>query len=174
MFWDFLRDFEAGDFSSWIREGNFIAEPFSTFYTLLGFHSIGMAAVVGIGWMLSARIFGFHQEFLISKTQRLLQLAWWGFYLNLASGILLLMGQPRREFLTGLFWVKMLSIVMALITMLVVQKGIAHIKMVPNGNDKLEAVPLSLRVNAFLVCIFWLVAIVAGRLIGYTQPPPPM
>ena len=165
MFWNFLRDFEAGDFSSWIREGNFIAEPFSTFYTLLGFHSIGMAAVVGIGWMLSARIFGFHQEFLISKTQRLLQLAWWGFYLNLASGILLLI---------GLFWVKMLSIVMALITMLVVQKGIANIKTVPNGNGKIEAVPLSLRVNAFLVCIFWLIAIVAGRLIGYTQPPPPM
>ena len=101
-------------------------------------------------------------------------MAWWGFYLNLASGILLLLGQPRREFLTGLFWVKMLSIVMALITMLVVQKGIANIKTVPNGNGKIEAVPLSLRVNAFLVCIFWLIAIVAGRLIGYTQPPPPM
>ena len=44
MFWNFLRDFEAGDFSSWIREGNFIAEPFSTFYTLLGFHSIGSSS----------------------------------------------------------------------------------------------------------------------------------
>ena len=124
--------------------------------------------------MLSARIFGFHQEFLMSKTQRLLQLAWWGFYLNLGSGILLLMGQPRRELLTGLFWVKMLFIVLAIITMVYIQKGLTHLKTVCTSNGEIEAVPISLRIHAFLVCIFWLVAIVAGRLIGYTQPPPPM
>ena len=126
MIWDFLREFEAGEFSSWLREGNIVTDPFSTFYILLGFHSIGMAAVVGICWMMSSRIFGFQQKILMAKSQELMKLAWYGFYLNLISGALLLLAQPRREMITGLFWVKMISIIMALLTMRVMEKGLAN------------------------------------------------
>ena len=176
VIWEFLKTFESTDFATWVREGD-IVEPFSTFYTLLGAHSIGMAAVVGICWILSIRIFGFQQFLSLEAANKLLRVGWWGFYLNFASGMILLSAQPRREFLTGLFWVKMGFIVMAVITMFVMQKALAKIKTAPNpqrGGPPIEIVPLNLRVLAFAVDMFWIVAIVAGRLIGYTQPPPPL
>jgi hypothetical protein len=46
--WEFFTWLEKTDFSTWVREGDFISPPFSTFYVMLGFHSIGMAAVVGV------------------------------------------------------------------------------------------------------------------------------
>lgn len=176
MIWEFLKTFESTDFATWVREGD-IYEPFSTFYTLLGAHSIGMAAVVGICWILSIRIFGFQQFLSLQAANKLLRVGWWGFYLNFASGMILLSAQPRREFLTGLFWVKMGFIVMAVITMFVLQKALAKLKAAPNplrGGPRIEIVPLNLRFLAFALNIFWIVAIVAGRLIGYTQPPPPL
>ncbi len=177
MLWNFLRDFEAGDFSSWVREGNFIAEPFSTYYTLLGLHSIGMAAIVGITWMLSSRIFGFQQEIPLRNVGKLIRLGWWGFYLNFASGMVLLAAQPRREMMTGMFWLKILAIVLAVWVLWIMQKAMANLQSIPNPSGKgpaIDVVPLSLRVQAFAIVALWLIAIVAGRLIGYTQPPPPM
>lgn len=173
--WNFLREFEAGDFSSWVREGNFIGEPFSTYYTLLGLHSIGMAAIVGVTWMLSSRIFGFQQELPLRKVDKLITLGWWGFWLNLFSGVILLLAQPRREMMTTNFWIKILAIVLAVWVLRIIQKALRTLQTAPAADGTLvEVVPLSLRFQAFAIIALWLIAIVAGRLIGYTQPPPPM
>jgi len=173
---DFLKTLESTPFATWVREGD-IVEPFSAFYTLLGVHSIGMAAVVGVCWILSIRICGFQQFLSLRAANQLMRVGWWGLYLNFASGIILLSAQPRREFMTGLFWVKIAFIVMAVISMFVIQKALANIKTAPasvRGGPPIEIVPLNLRALAFAIDIFWIGAIVAGRLIGYTQPPPPL
>lgn len=176
MLWNFFREFEQGDFSSWVREGNFIAEPFSTYYTLLGLHSIGMAAIVGVTWMLGSRIFGFQTGISLRNVGGLFRLAWWGFWLNLFSGMVLLAAQPRREMMTGMFWLKIAAIVLAVWVIRILQKGLSEIRTVPDprGGGVIEVVPQSIRLQAFVIVVLWLVAIVAGRLIGYTQPPPPM
>ena len=175
--WSYLAAFESGDFSTWLREGNFIGEPFATFYVLLGIHSIGMAAVVGISMMLASRIFGFQLSMSMQKANQLMGLAWWGFYINLISGVFIFLAQPRREIITVLFWSKMLMIVLAVFSMRFLQKSLATVEMVsgPNGNgDTIEIAPWNVRVTALLLILFWLFAIVSGRLIGYTQPPPPL
>jgi hypothetical protein len=173
--WEFLRWIEETEFSTWLREGDFI-DPFSTYYTLLGVHSIGMAIVVGICVMLSFRLFGFHQGLSVAEANRMLTFAWWGFYINLASGVLLYVAQPRRELLTFTFWLKMISIVLAVIAMRVIQKTLDRIEVVPapeGGGRMVELIPARLRQTAFLMNLMWFLAIVTGRLIGYTQPPPP-
>ena len=126
MIWDFLKTLESTPFATWVREGD-IFEPFSAFYTLLGVHSIGMAVVVGVCWILSIRICGFQQFLSLRAANQLLRVGWWGFYLNFASGIILLSAQPRREFMTGLFWVKIAFIVMAVISMVIIQKELASL-----------------------------------------------
>jgi hypothetical protein len=173
--WNTMRTFEAGDFSSWLREGNFIIEPFATYYVLLAIHAIGMAAVVGICFMLSSRILGFQLVLSLSAARGFLKIAWLGFYVNLASGILLILAQPRREFMTPLFWAKMTSVVVAVIYMRVLAKGLAEVAPVmTNGGIALEIAPWRLRVAAMVVVLAWLLAIISGRLVGYTQPPPPL
>ena len=172
--WELLRTFEAGDFSTWLREGDFLIEPFATFYVLLAFHAIGMAAVVGICMMLTSRILGFQLSLSLAAGRQLLQVAWWGFYLNLTSGILLVMAQPRREALTPLFWAKMVFVVLAVLWMRTMAKGLSAITPVTHGGGAVEIVPQGVRVAAMIVTIAWLLAIISGLLVGYTQPPPPL
>lgn len=173
--WNFLRNFEAGDFSSWLREGNFIMEPFATYYVMLGLHAIGMAMVVGISFMLASRILGFQLVVSLREARQLLGLAWAGFWLNLISGLLLIIAQPRRELITPLFWVKMALIVIAVLALRAVGRGLGSVKPVGDGvGGIIEIAPHAVRVSAIVVSLAWLLAIVTGRLVGYTQPPPPL
>lgn len=177
MIWNFLRSVEETDFATWLREGDFITDPMSTFYVMLGIHSIGMAMVVGVCAMLSLRLFGFQKNLTITKSDDLMTFAWWGFYINLASGVLLFIAQPRRELLTVVYWIKMLAIVLAVITMRVIQKALDKVEVVPNPDGSgttIEVVPANARNAALLLDVLWFLAILTGRLIGYTQPPPPL
>lgn len=173
--WNALRTFEAGDFSSWLREGNFIMEPFATYYVLLGFHSIGMALVVGICFMLTSRILGYQPHASLTEARNLLGLAWWGFWVNLGSGVLLILAQPRREMITVLFWFKMIGVVVAALSMRVMGRELRKIPAVAaGGSGAMEVASHRLRVAAVVATLAWLFAIVSGRLVGYTQPPPPL
>ncbi len=183
-FWSFLEWVEQTNVSVWVREGNFITYPLSTFYIMLGFHSVGMAMVVGINFMLSLRFFGYFRNFPISMANRLMRVAWWGFYINLASGLLLFIAQPRRELLTTTFNIKILMIILAVITMVVMQRALREVDVVPTPSGGInpdgtmtaaafEIVPDRAKTAALLINFFWLGAIIAGRLIGYVQPPPP-
>jgi hypothetical protein len=174
IMWNALRTFEGGEFSSWLREGNFITEPFATYYVLLGLHAIGMAAVVGICFMISSRILGFQLVLPLQASGRLLRLAWWGFWLNLASGVLLILAQPRREGVTPLFWAKMLFVVSAVVAMRMIGRGLARLRPATGANEgTVEIAPWALRVTALVVVVAWVLAVISGRLVGYTQPPPP-
>ena len=53
--WNWFIWLESTDFSTWVREGDFIWLGFSAFYVILGFHSIGMAIVVGVTLMLTTQ-----------------------------------------------------------------------------------------------------------------------
>ncbi len=172
--WNWLRWIESNEISTWVREGNFISEPFSAYYTMLGFHSIGMAMVVGIVLMLSLRMFGYYPNFPLASAGQWMRFAWWGFYINLTSGLLLLVAQPRREFLTMTFNLKIVMIVLGLVTMVTMQRALRRVEVVasPDGTA-IEVVPEAARTAAFLCNLFWLGAIISGRLIGYTQSPPP-
>src|ERR1700688_1313821 len=108
--WNFWIWLEGTDFSTWVREGDFIWQGFSAFYVILGFHSIGMAIVVGVNLMMSLRLFGYYRGIPIDGMMKAWSLAWYGFYLNLISGIVLFIGQPRRELLTMTFLIKILMI----------------------------------------------------------------
>jgi hypothetical protein len=108
------------------------------------------------------------------KANQLMTIAWWGFIINLVSGIILFIAQPRRELLTSTFDIKIVMIILAVISMRVMQKSLDSIQVMatPDGTA-IEAVPETARTAAFLTNMFWLAAIAAGRLIGYVQPPPP-
>lgn len=172
--WNFLTWLEDTGIATWVREGDFIVRPFSTFYIMLAFHSIGMSAVVGVTWVLATRIFGYIHELPLAKAVKLMPIAWWGFYINLVSGIFLFIAQPRRELLTPVFDIKILLIVLAVITMRMMEKALGDVEIVANPDGTAsEVASQTARVAALCTGLFWLAAIIAGRIIGYVQPPPP-
>jgi hypothetical protein len=171
---EFLTWLEQTDFSTWLRESDW------GYPVMLCFHAVGMGVVVGISWMYSARILGYAKNFPLEGFERLFGLAWFGFAINAASGVLLFVGEPRRLAATPAFWIKMVLIVCAGLSLWALEKAL-------HGMDDAEALPGAggaaarevvvtgaARTAAIASIVFWLAAITAGRIIGYTMPPPPL
>ena len=166
---------EMTDFSTWLRESDW------GYPVLLCFHAVGMAMVVGISLMYSARILGYARDFPLSAFDRLFGLAWFGFAMNAVSGVLLFFGEPRRLMDTPAFWIKMILIVFAGLALWALGRALhgdsqgAIGLATPRGLMIGEAIASpNARVAAIFSVAFWLGAIVSGRLIGYTMPPPPL
>ena len=124
------------------------------------------------------------KPFPLEGFDRLFRLAWFGFAINAASGVLLFVGEPRRLAATPAFWIKMVLIVFA---------GLPRcgrwqkpstamgIRTLPTGLPgtggaaaREVVVTTGAKTAAIASIVFWLAAITAGRIIGYTMPPPPL
>jgi len=172
---EFLAWLEQTDASVWLRESDW-GHPI-----ILCFHAVGMGMVVGISLMYSARILGYARDFAVSAFDGLFGLAWFGFAMNAVSGVLLFFGEPRRLMDTPAFWIKMILIVFAGLALWVLGKALHA-----DSRDAIglatpqrpmiaeAAVSTNARIAAIFSAVFWLGAIVSGRLIGYTMPPPPL
>jgi hypothetical protein len=174
---ELLTWLEQTDFSTWLRESDW------GYPSMLCVHAIGMGTVVGICLMYSARILGYAKQFPLAGFDKLLALAWFGFAINAASGVLLFVGEPRRLFATPAFWIKMILIVFAGLSLWALAKAL-HGEADRYGADGLPGpdgalageavVTTSAKIAAIFSIVFWLGAITAGRIIGYTMPPPPL
>lgn len=172
---ELLTWLEQTDFSIWLRESDW-GHPI-----VLCFHAVGMGMVVGISFMYSARILGYARDFPLSGFDRLFGLAWFGFAVNAASGVLLFAGEPRRLLATPAFWIKMILIVFAGLALWALAKALhadPHDAVGLPGQDGAlvgeAVVSRNARIAAICSVVFWLGAITAGRLIGYTIGPPPL
>jgi hypothetical protein len=162
---EFLIWLEHSEFSTWMRESDW-GHPIA-----LCFHAVGMALVVGISFMFSARVLGYAKSVSLSAFDQLFGLAWFGFAMNAASGIVLLMAEPRRMPVTPAFLIKMILIVLAGLSVWALSRALEGMERAPAGELK---VPTGAKVSAITSIVFWCGAIVAGRLIGYTIGPPPV
>jgi hypothetical protein len=162
---EILASLERTDFSVWLRESDW-GHPI-----VLCFHAVGMAMVVGISLMHSARVLGYARDFPLSAFDWLFRLAWFGFAINAVSGILLFVGEPRRLMDAPAFWIKMILIVLACLALWVLAKTLQTVE--PEGAWAAET-SANARVAAIFSAVFWLGAIVSGRLVGYTIGPPPL
>jgi hypothetical protein len=107
----------------------------------------------------------------LAAFDQLFGLAWFGFAMNAASGIVLLMAEPRRMPATPAFLIKMILIVFAGLSVWAMSRALEGMERVPAGGLR---VPAGAKVSAVASIVFWCGAIVAGRLIGYTIGPPPV
>ena len=173
---NFLAWLEQTEFSTWLRESDW------GYPNVLCVHAVGMGMVVGISLMYCARVLGFARAFPLEGFHKLFALAWLGFVMNALSGVLLFVGEPRRLADTPAFWIKMILIVFAGLALWVLAKTIevpeeysSEGYLAPDGTLAVDAaVPASAKIAAVFSIFFWLAAITAGRIIGYTIPPPPL
>jgi hypothetical protein len=172
---ELLAWIERTDFSIWLRESDW-GDPI-----LLCVHAVGMGIVVGVSFMFAARVLGFSKGFPLAGFDRLFGLAWIGFAMNAASGVLMFVGEPRRLLATPAFLIKMFLIVCAGFALWTLSKalegGAGGTERLPRPDGALagaaEATPAA-KTAAVLTILCWLGAILSGRLIGYTIGPPPL
>jgi len=130
--------------------------------TIQSIHIVGIAIVLGSVFMIDLRLLGWAgmDQTLRQTTNRFGPWMMGALWLMLATGILMVIGEPVRELMTFSFWLKMFLVAVGTVIAAVFQKKVRKHEGDPVTSGALK----SLAVLTFLI---WACIIVLGRLIAY-------
>ena len=158
-FFPIFRAIEQTGLSIWIRE----SDSFFAYWLILSFHAIGMGLLVGASLLIDLRILGFAPDLPLSPIKKLYRFIWTGFWIQVSSGVLLLIAYPTKSLTNPDFYLKLILIALALTLMQMLNNrvlsdsGLSEAAMMSKG-----------RVFAIWSLILWVGAVTAGRLLAYT------
>ncbi len=158
---ELLAQLEHSGVVTWVHESTSVfAYP-----SILLLHTIGMALVVGIAAAIDLRILGFAPAIPLAPLERFLPVLWLGFWINAVTGTVLFAIDARAKATSPDFLIKMGFIAFALINLRLLRK---HVFLDPDFDKR----PLTTeaKVLAGTSLLFWLGAIVSGRLLAYVGP----
>jgi hypothetical protein len=160
MLLQFYSWVESMAFSTWIREsGSLWAYPL-----VLTLHTVGLSMLVGFNWALDLRLLGVAPKMTLTSMNKFFPVMWFGFWINLVSGIILLMADATTKMTSWVFGVKMVFIVIAVIVLRKMQINIFK------RPDVDVMVPHNAKAMAWISIVCWLMATTAGRLMAYLGP----
>jgi hypothetical protein len=148
---------ESTELSQWIV-GSVYAFP-----VILTLHAIGMGFAAGLSAMIDLRLLGVAPRVPLGDLRRFLPILWAGFWLNAASGVLLLIGYPTKAFTNPLFYVKLAFIAAGMALLGRVARCLGD-----TAPAAATIAPAPLRRLAVLSLVCWVAALTAGRLLAYT------
>jgi hypothetical protein len=157
---EFLKWLEHTGISEWIR-----TDPFG-FPLILCAHSIGLAGVVGIVYMLSFRVLGYSKGIPIAVFERIFYIGWTAFGLNAISGVLLFMSNATHLIVNWTFLLKLTLIAAGGVSLWALWNALMG---GPERTTPLGAVTQRGKALAVLCLLFWTGAIVSGRCIAFTM-----
>lgn len=157
-------------FLIWLQETGLaqflMADPYA-YPILLCLHSIGMAGVVGLVWVMSARVLGYPGGLSTATFRTMSTIALWGFALNAVSGFLVFMTEATRVIVNTEFQLKMASIVIGWLAVWYMTRSIPA-----EGEEEPDSYPAMVKAVAVITSLAWIGAIFFGRQIAYTIKPP--
>ena len=145
---------EGTALSVWVREDISVF----AFPGILSLHTIGMGFVAGVNALIALRILGVGTGVPLLELRRFFPVMWIGFWLNAASGVILLIGYPTKALTNPLFYAKLTLIGLALVSVKLIQRRVF---------DNPSA-PGSAKGWAIASLFFWAGAITSGRFLAYT------
>jgi hypothetical protein len=158
----FLAWVESTTLSQWI-----VGSPsMFAFPGILVLHAIGMGFAVGVSAALDLRILGVAPRVPLAEMRRFLPFLWAGFWLNAASGLLLLIGYPTKALTNPVFYLKLTLIGVAMVLLVRISRSVFGEAVVAAPPDS-DLSP-QLRKWAIVSLVCWAGAITAGRLLAYT------
>jgi hypothetical protein len=149
---------EATSFSVWIRESTSVF----VFPTFLTAHAIGMGLAVGVNAAFALRLLGFAPRVPRAELQRFVPVMWFGFWMNAASGVLLLLGYPTKAFTNPVFYLKLLLIALGVWLFGRMNRRVG------DGTIDDATTEVSARRLAAVSLACWVAAVTSGRLLAYT------
>ena len=155
---DFLVRLEQLGFSKWVRESSSIF----AFPSVLLLHTVGMGIVVGINAGIDLRILGIAPALPLAPMERFIPLLWIGFWVNAATGVVLVIVDATMKLTNPDFYVKMVFIALALINLRLLRNRVFRDPLVDESRLSTQT-----KLLAVTSLIFWLGAITAGRLMAY-------
>src|SRR3954465_16030719 len=147
--------------SVFIQEHNTWAIP-----AIQSVHIVGIALVMGSVLMIDLRILGktWTDQTLRQPTQRFGPWLTGSLWLLLATGILMVIGEPVRELVTFSFWMKMTLVAIGAVVAAIFRRTLRRHERHWEHTLVHRASIKGLAVGTFLI---WIAIIVLGRLIAY-------
>lgn len=134
--------------------------------TIQSIHIIGIGVVLGSALMICLRILGWAglDQTLRQTTSRFGPWLTGGLWLMLATGILMVIGEPVRELVTFSFWLKMFLVAVSTLIASVFQ---INLRKHERRWEETLIRRRSIQGLAILTFLIWLCIIILGRLIAY-------
>jgi hypothetical protein len=159
---EFFNTLEQTALSTWVRDSGSVW----SFPTILLLHTLGMSIVAGGSAIIDLVLLGFWPvKAPVKPLDKYFPLIWAGFWLNLITGLLMLMADATAKLTNPDFYVKMVFIAVGLVILYVMRKRVFADPMLDKG-----PLPASARGLAWASLICWFAAITAGRLLAYVGP----
>src|SRR6476469_1080553 len=151
----FFLTIEDSGLSMWVRD--------NPFWAILSAHALGMALLVGASLIVALRLLGVPADLPLAPLKRLYSFIWVGFWIQVVSGLLLLIGYPTKSLTNPDFYLKLVLIAIALVVM---QKLKNRVFSDPAMNEGI----MMAKGRAFAIwsLLLWIGAVTAGRLLAYT------
>ncbi|WP_428102235.1 hypothetical protein [Candidatus Rariloculus sp.] len=143
----------------------FVAETLWAYPLFETIHTLGMALLVGALGLIDLRVLGYNPPLPILGMRDLLPFAWLGFAVNLISGAALFTSDAVYFFSSYTFRIKMLLIVLAGVNAVLLGHRIFREPATAAGASTASAGAKWMAGSSLL---FWVGAVIAGRLIAYT------
>lgn len=153
----FLIWIESTALSQWVVG----APTLFAFPGILVLHAVGMGLAAGLAAAFDLRILGVAKQVRFAEMRRYLPVLWFGFWLNAASGMLLLIGYPTKALTNPVFYLKLAFIAIAMVLV----KRIGRELLTEADTGRADA---GLRRQALVSLACWAGAVTAGRLLAYT------
>jgi hypothetical protein len=150
---------ESSALSVWTRESTSVL----AFPAILSAHAIGMAMAAGVNAAIALHLLGVGPGIPTREMRRFVAVLWIGFWINAASGVLLLIAYPTKALTNPVFGLKLALIAVAMGIFVVIDRRLFRAA-VP---DQEWAAGIG-RVLAVTSLVSWAGAITAGRLLAYT------
>jgi hypothetical protein len=150
---------ESTAFSTWLRE----SPSLWVFPFVLILHTVGLAFLVGANVAIDVRILGVARGVPLRSLERYHAVMWLGFWVNAASGLLLLTAYPTKSLTNPLFYAKLIFIGVALAIAGAIRRRLPDV-----ATPVLTAMPPELRQLALASLVLWAASITSGRFLAYT------
>jgi hypothetical protein len=155
----FFAWLEQTELSIWVRE----SPSLWAFPAILTLHAIGMGFLAGTSMALDLRALGFPKQIPIPSLERFVPVAWFGFWINAVSGVLLLSAYPTKSLTNPIFYLKLTCIAIAVVNLRILSR-----RMFRSEEASGSSISMSTRRVAYTSLILWFLAVLTGRLLAYT------
>ena len=158
----FLEWIEQTGFSVWVRESG----VWWSYPLIIFLHTMGLGFLVGPSIAICMRICGFAPAVSLGPMEKFYPVMWAGFWINVASGIAMLMAEATTKVISPVFYVKLVFVATAVWMMHLLRRSVFRNRAVL----EMKSLPMKSRTMAGALLMRRAGAITAGRLMAYLGP----
>jgi hypothetical protein len=158
----YLEWLEQTGFSVWVRESGTVW----SYPTIIFLHTMGLGLLVGPSIAICMRICGFATGVSLAPMEQFYPVMWVGFWVNVASGLAMLMPEATTKMISPVFYIKLVFVAAAVWIMYLLRKSVFR----SGAALEMKSLPMKSKMMAGALLMCWAGAITAGRLMAYIGP----